>query len=124
MAATATKLPHEPDRDGICFPDCAACRENLMAGLDPDGGPRTPGLAYLIYTRDGLWWRPNGGGYTSSVSEAGVYSEKASHYLLGESFADRRDSICLARPHLERANRAMRSRLEALALVEAGQDRA
>ena len=117
-------LVHEPDGDGLCRTYCALCRANLKAGLNPDGTPRTPGLAYLIQTRDGFWWRPNGAGYTSNLAEAGIYSENSALYMLGESYRDRMELVVLARPHLERANRKMRDRIEALALVEAGEDKA
>lgn len=115
---------HWKDVDGLCIPQCGVCRDNLKAGLDPDGGPRTPGRAYLIRTHDGFWWRPNGSGYTPNLAEAGIYSEQSSMYLLGASYADRRECVVVARPHLERANRMLRDRIEALALVEAGQDKA
>lgn len=94
---------HWKDSAGLCVPQCSVCKENLRAGLNPDGTPRTPGLAYLIQSREGYWWRPEGKGYTSSLLEAGVFTEDKSLYLLGESYSDRNDSVCLARPHLDRA---------------------
>jgi len=117
------ELVHEPDSDGICRTYCALCRANLKAGLNPDGTPRTPGLAYLIQSRDGFWWRPNAQGYTADIVEAGVFDAEASIYLLGEPYSDRQDLVVLARPHLKRAERRLRERMNAIASVEAGIER-
>ena len=113
---------HWKDAEGLCVPRCGMCRANLRAGLNPDGTPRTPSQGYLIQSREGYWWRPLGGGYTSNILEAGVYSEDASLHLLGDSYSDRNDSVVLARPHLERAASDLRGRMAALESIESGEN--
>lgn len=115
-----THLVHEPDGDGLCRAYCALCRANLRAGLNPDGAPRTPGLAYLIKSRDGFWWRPKACGYTSSLLEAGIFTENKAIGTLTDT--DRMECVVLARPHLERAMRHMQDRMEAMILVETGSE--
>jgi hypothetical protein len=44
---------------------------------------------YILDTRQNIWWRPNGCGYTRNITEAGKYME---HWVAGHS---RETDVCI-----------------------------
>lgn len=46
------------------------------------------GRYYLIRVRDGAYWRPEGQGYTSRVSEAGLFMEQYAREVVADTHGD------------------------------------